>query len=245
MKSLTLSSRFSLAVALFCIASCGGKKGTDTTANDSTAKNATAAANSKPSTIINTPQNMMIVTHKVANFNKWQASYDAHDSMRVASGTHNYVIGRGLKDSNTLLVAVKVDDLNKAKAFAKDPGLKQAMQKGGVVGKPLIDFTTMTFQDTATISSDLRSRTTFTVKDWDKWQRSFDSSRQMRADNGLMDRAYGHNADDNHKVTVVVALLDTAKAYAFWKSDQLKKLQQASGVTSKPERFIYRVVKRY
>jgi len=251
MKPSILLSTPLLAVVLFCMVSCGeqnSNKNTDTEATaDSTTTTSTTSAttNPAPATTITTPQNMMVVRHKVADFNKWQTSYDAHDSMRLASAVHNYVIGRSIKDSNVVLVAVKLDDINKAKAFAKDPSLKQAMQKGGVVGTPAINFTTMTFQDTATINSDLRSRTTFTVKDWDRWQRSFDSSRQMRMDNGIMDRAYGHDVDDNHKVTVVVALLDTAKAYAFWKSDQLKKAQAASGVVSQPERFVYRVVKRY
>ncbi|MBD0285193.1 MAG: hypothetical protein ICV53_04105 [Flavisolibacter sp.] len=248
MKPSTLLSTPLLAVVLFCIASCGGqdnKNGTDTTTTADSTSATTATTNPSRSTITTTPQDMMVVRLKVADFNKWKASYDAHDSMRLASGVHSYVIGRGVKDSNTVLVAVKVDDINKAKAFAKNPSLKQAMQKGGVVGAPLINFTTMTYQDTGTISDELRSGTTFTVKDWDRWQRSFDSSEQTRRDNGLMLRAYGHDVDDNHKVTVVVALTDTAKAYAFWKSDQLKKLQAASGVASQPERFIYRVIKRY
>ena len=186
----------------------------------------------------------MEVRHKVADFKKWLASYDANDSLRLANGVHSYVIGRGVKDSNTVQVALKVDDINKAKAFAKHPSLKQAMQKSGVIGAPLINFTTMTYQDTGTIDSDLRSRTTLTAKDWDRWQRSHDSSRQTRNDNGLMDRAYGHDIDNNHKVTLILAVIDTAKAFAFWKSDQLKKLQAAGGV-SQPERFVYRVVKRY
>jgi hypothetical protein len=188
---------------------------------------------------------MMVVRHKVADFNKWMAAYDAGDSMRLANGLHNYVISRGIMDTSLVQVSVKVDDLNKAKAFAKGPDLKKAMQKSGVVGTPVVSFTTMTYRDTGTLSYDLRSRTTFTVKDWDRWQRSFDSTRQMRKDNGLIDRSYGHDADDNHKVIVVVALMDTAKAFAFWKSDQLKKAQAASGVTSTPQRFLYKVVKMY
>jgi hypothetical protein len=143
-----------------------------------------------------------------------------------------------------VLVATKVDDIEKAKVFGKSAALKQAMQKAGV-SKPTFSFATMTYQDTGNISTDLRSRTTFTVKDWDKWQRYFDSSRQVRLDNGLIDRVYGHEADDNKKVTLVVAVTDTAKANAFWKSDQLKKLRAGSGVTSEPNRFVFRIVKRY
>jgi hypothetical protein len=248
MKSSSFLPAIFLGSFLFCLASCGDqnnqndKEMTDSVSNDTTSTATTAPA---PSSIVTTPQNMMIVKHKVADFDKFLASYEAHDSLRLANGIHSYVIGRGVSDPNAILVATKVDDIEKAKAFSKSASLKQAMQKAGVTGKPDIRFTTMTFQDTGNVSSDLRSRTTFTVKDWDKWQRSFDSSRQVRLDNGLTDRAYGHEADDNKKVTLVVAVTDTAKANAFWKSDQLKKIRAASGAIGEPDRFVFRVVKRY
>jgi hypothetical protein len=249
MKLSTFSSRPLLALALFCFASCGSQddnKTAETTPTDSTNTAAPVTPAPAPaSTVSTSPENMMVVRHKVANFNKWLTSYDEHDSMRTASGVHNYVIGRGVKDSNTVIVAVKVDDMSKGKAFAKDPGLKKAMQKGGVVGAPMINFTVMTYLDQSNISSDLRSRTTFSVKDWDVWQKSFDSARQVRTDNGLLVRGYGHDADDNHKVTVVVAIMDTAKAFAFWKSDQIKQMQAQSGVVGPTDRFLYRVVKKY
>lgn len=248
MKPSNFLSTPLLAVVLFLIASCNGtddKKTTETTTSDSTNNNSTATTNNASSTIVTTPQDMMVVIHKVANFNKWKASYDEHDSMRLAGGVHNYVIGRGFKDSNTVLVAVKVDDITKAKSFSKDPSLKKAMQKGGVLGAPRMNFTTMTFQDTAIINYDLRTRTTFTVKDWARWKSSFDSAHQLNTDNGLILRAYGHDVDDDHKVTVVMALSDTAKAFAFWKSDELKKRRAASGVVGEPDRFLYRVVQRY
>ena len=140
----------------------------------------------------------------------------------------------------------KADDVEKAKAFIKNPGLKQAMQKGGVLGTPDISITTSVFQDTAALGPDvIRSRTTFTVKDWDTWKTSFESNKQTRLDNGVSDRVYGYDVDDNKKVNLVVAITDTAKARAFWTSDLLKQQRAASGVTSQPDRFIFRVVHRY
>lgn len=234
------------ATMMLLFTSCGGgaKEGntTDTTA---TTDSATVTAPPEVNTVVTTPQSMMIAIHKVADYAKWQASYDEHDSMRLANGIHSYVIGRGAKDSNMVLVAVKVDDMAKAKAFSKDAGLKKAMQKGGVTGAPKFSFVTITYQDTAMMESDLRSRTTFSVKDWDAWQKSFEESRKDRLDNGLAVRAYGHDADDNHKIELVTAVTDTAKANAFWKSDELKKRRAAAGVIGEPQRFLFRVVKRY
>ncbi len=239
-------------VFVFLFSSCSGdeNKTTDTTATDDstsiTSTTDSAATTATPGSTVNTtPETIMIVWHKVADFAKWKMSYDQHDSMRLASGIHNYVIGRSVDDSNTVLVATKTDDVAKAKAFAKDRSLKAAMQKGGVKGAPTISFTTVVYQDMATNMSDLRSMTMFKVKDWDAWKKAFESTRQMRTDNGLTDRAYGYDADDNHKVTLVVAINDTAKANAFWKSDLIKQKRAESGVVGEVKRHMYRVVQKY
>jgi hypothetical protein len=238
---------FCAAMVLF-LTSCGGggseeKSSTDTT---STNTDTTTTATISTNTIITTPQNMMIATHRVKDFAKWKASYDAHDSMRLANGIHSYVIARGFKDSNMVLVAVKADDMEKAKAFAKSPSLKAAMQKGGVLGAPTISFITTVWQDTSILGPDIiRSRTTFTVKDWDAWQKNFEDGKQERLDNGITDRAIGHDADDNKKVSLVTAVMDTAKAFAYYKSDALKKRREAGGVIGEPKRFLFRVVQRY
>ncbi|KAA2245525.1 hypothetical protein F0L74_06080 [Chitinophaga agrisoli] len=248
MNQLRFTGMFVLASAMSFLISCGGGTGgqqanTDTTGTDTT----TTAATTAPvaNTEITTPQNMVVITHKVADYEKWKTAYDAHDSVRLSNQLHNYVIGRGVKDPNMVLVALKADDMEKAKTFAKDPGLKKAMQNGGVTGNPMIGFYTVTFQDTAVIASDIRVSTRFTVKDWDTWQKAFDVNRKEGLDNGLSVRAYGHDADDNHKVMVVSAITDTAKANAFWQSDMIKKRMEAAGVNSKPERLVFRIAQRY
>jgi len=237
------------AAMVFLLTSCGGSSNEKTTSADSTSTAdttpKTTAAVQEKNTIVTTPENMMIVTHKVADFAKWQMAYDEHDSARLASGIHNYVIARGFQDTNVVMVAVKIDDVTKAKAFAKDPGLKKAMQKGGVIGAPSISFITATWQDTARLSSSLRSRTTFTVKDWDAWVKGFEDGKQERMDNGILDRVISHDADDNKKISLVTTVMDTAKAFAYYKSDALKKRRAASGVIGEPQRFLFNVVKRY
>src|SRR6476620_12800229 len=133
-RTLLLSLAGMLAMVL---TACGGKEEKTTTDSTSmttdTTMHTTTTTPTTPAPAAPTTSTVMVVKHKVANFNKWIASYDEHDSMRVASGLHNFVIGRGIPDSNMVMVAVKVDDTAKAKAFAKDPSLKKAMQKGGVI----------------------------------------------------------------------------------------------------------------
>ena len=247
MTQYRFTSMLFCTVLVFFLTSCGESEQTTSTDSDSTTIETTSPeAAMETNTIITTPENMMIVTHKVSDFEKWKASYDEHDSMRLVHGIHSYVIGRGVEDANMVFVAVKADDMAKAKAFAKDPSLKKAMQKGGVVGTPSISLNTTTWQDTAVLGPHIiRSRTTFTVKDWDAWQKSFADGKQERLDNGITDRVYGYDPDDNKKVSLVTALMDTAKAFAYFNSDALKKRREAGGVIGEPKRFLFRVVQRY
>ena len=250
MKSSSLLSASLLCLFLVFAMSCGDQSDdkdngtTDTDGSDS-ATGTTPATTTPSSTFVTRPEIMMFIIHKVADYDKWLTNYEEHDSVRLSNGVHNYVIGYSTTDRTKIFVALKSDQADKAKAFGKSADLRQAMQKGGVRGAANMKVYNITFQDTGKISTNLRSQTTFTVKDWDTWQRSFDSTRQIRVDNGLIDRAYGHEVDNNKKVTLVVAVTDTTKAYAFWKSDQIKQLRKNSGVIGTPERFNFRIVKRY
>jgi hypothetical protein len=243
MKHLKSSCLLLCLTAIFVLTSCGGNKEKTKTVNSS--DSTSHVSNESKTSIITTPTNMMVVRHKISNYAKFEAVFAAHDSMRLAYGVHRYIIGRGVEDSNTVMVALKVDDIAKAKAFAKDASLKEAMQKAGLVGKPSIVFHTLVYQDTATLGSNVRAMTRFTVKDWDGWRKAFESNKQLRMDNGLLDRVYGYDVDDNHKVTLVLAIMDSAKANAFLKSDLIKQKRAESGVVGQPDLFLYRVVQKY
>ncbi|HMK05817.1 MAG TPA: hypothetical protein VK489_16565 [Ferruginibacter sp.] len=203
-------------------------------------------------TAVNTPQhtapagpvNILTVMHKVANFDKWLPAYEGHDSARRANGLRNYIVGRGLKDSNMVFIAMFVDDTARAKAFGASPDLKNAMKKAGVVGMPTSEMLSTTMLDTTTTSAP-RVRINFKVKDWDIWKKSFDDNKQMRMDAGLIDRAVGHRINDNHMVSLVCVATDMKKAEDFGKSPGLKERMEKGGVEGPPTIFYYNVVKRY
>ncbi|MGZ5221304.1 MAG: hypothetical protein ACXWC7_14545 [Chitinophagaceae bacterium] len=234
------------AISLLVI-SCNDSATSDNVNGDSSGRVDTLSNNTSqaPSNVSTTPENIVLVRYKVSDFDKWRTQYDTRDSMRTANGLHNYVLGRSVEDPNSILVAVKADDMDKAKAFSKDASLASAMKKGFMTGTPQYNFTRVVYQDNSANMSDLRSMTFFTVKDWDAWKKAFEAGRQTRIDNGLTDRAYGYEVDDNHKVVLVVAINDSAKAEAFWKSDLIKQRRAESGVVGEVERFVYRVVQKY
>jgi hypothetical protein len=230
----------SMTMSLFFI-SCNNEETKTEPANADT----TAAAPEPVNTIVTTPELMGLIKHKVKDFAAWKVAYDAHDSVRLANGIHSYVIGRGMDDSMMVIVAMKVDNLDKAKAFAKDASLKERMQKGGVVGAPEISFIQVMWQDTVNVGAIPRVITTYTVKDYDTWKKGFAEGKQDRIDNGIVDRQYGHDADDNKKISTVTALTDMEKAKAYWSSDAIKKRIEAGGITSPLNRFVFKIVQRY
>lgn len=233
------------AAAALAFTSCNGGQSENTEKAADTPVVAEKTEPAPANTIITTPQLSVAVVHKVANFSKWMMAYEADDSMRLANGLHSYVIGRGVQDSNMVFVSLKADDLEKAKARMNDAAFRKVMQKAGVVGAPEIGLYTITWQDTINVGNVIRSRTTFSVKDWAAWEKSFQEGKQERMDNGIVDRAYGHMVGDDNKISLVTALLDTAKAFAYYKSDALKKRRAAGGVTGEPKRFMFHIVRRY
>ena len=237
MKQLKFLAAIGFAAAMsFSISSCNN--GEEKKADDKAADSAAVTAPVKPA-------NLMLVTHKVANYAKWLVAYEANDSLRVANGLHSYVIARGLNDSNTVMVANKMDDAAKAKEFAASPALKDAMQKAGVISAPTISYLDVQMQDTATNTANIRLMVTHKVKDWDAWKKSFDSHKQTRVDAGLTDRVIAYSVGDNHMVTLVFIVSDMKKAEAFSKSDDLKKKMEEAGVDGPPAFFYYTVAKKY
>ena len=231
------------SVLLLLQVSCNNSEKATSTADSTNTKSTESIP--AASNIVTTPEGIVIVRYKVSDFAKWRTSYDTRDSMRTANGLHNYVLGRGVEDSSIIMVALKTDDMAKAKAFTNEASLQTALKKGNVVGTPKYTFSTVVYQDMSANMADLRAMSFFEVKDWDAWKTAFESGRQLRADNGLTDRAYGYEEDDNHKVVLVAAINDYAKAKAFWNSDIMKQRRAEAGVVGEVERFVYRVIQKY
>jgi len=225
----------------------GGDKTTEPATDSTAATTADTTTAAKPSEPAPAPKpfNLLIIQHKVANFARWKPLYESHDSVRRAAGLTNFILGRGLNDSNMVLVMLLMNDVNKAKELGASKGLKDRMQKGGVVGKPTIDYLDVISSDTSKIDQTARLMVTHKVKDWDAWKKEFDDHKQARIDAGLLDRGVGYSDGDNHKVTIIFAVTDMQKANAFLNSKDLKDKMAKAGVEGVPTFFYYNIVQKY
>lgn len=227
-------------LALFLIACGRGKK------KQVTQETAPITETAQPiNTIITSPQNLVIVIHAVSDYSAWKTSYDSHAAEREANGLHTYIIGRGLYDSSQVFVLLKADDMSNAKDFSFNTGIGKTMQKAGVKGLPFVKFLEAVWQDTAQSGSRPYAMTNFSVKDWDTWEKNFNEGLPEIADNGIMPKIIGHIAGNNKNVSLITSLSDTSRAFAYYRSDELKKRMKTAGLTREPERQFFQIVQRY
>jgi len=245
MKQLKFLAAISVAAGMLFLSSCNSgddKKSEEKSSDSTTLKTETPLA---VTAATEGPSSIMTITHKVANYEKWKPAYDGHDSVRLSNGLHNYVICRGIDDPNMVMIALKMDDVDKAKALASSQELKDRMKKAGVTGAPGFDYLTLVLNDTTAIDQTVRVMVKHKVKDFDAWKKVFDSHKQARVDAGLTDRVMSYTIGDNHSVTLVFAVADVAKAKEFMKSKDLKDKMAEAGVEGAPSFFFYKIAQKY
>ena len=223
-----------LAIAAFtlCFAACS---------ND--AKQADAPAPAK--TVVSLPPyKAMMVTHTIADWDKWVPSYKGADTMIKAAGLSGGAVGRGLENDKWLVIMHQASDLQKAKDFGASPGLKAAMVKSGITDTPIISFWNVSFDDTSSIPQAERLMVASHVKDFDVWKKAFDAEGDStRAANGMVLRLMARNADDANTVVLFFAVTDMAKAKARASSPELQKVMADAGVDSPPMMSWFKWVK--
>ena len=242
MKQVKFLAAITVAAGMLFLSSCnsGEDKKTEASSADTTEVKAETPAPTTPVT-----STFMTIKHKVANYEKWKPVYDSHDSIRQSNGLHNYVIARGTEDPNMILIALRMDDVDKAKAMVASQEMKDRMKKAGVVGPTTFDYLESVMNDTTAIQETARLMVKHKVKDWEAWKKAFDEHKQARVDAGLTDRVVGYTIGDNHNVTLVFSVADMAKAKAFINSKDLKDKMNEAGVEGPPSFFFYKIVEKY
>jgi heme-degrading monooxygenase HmoA len=82
----------------------------------------------------------LLVRHKIEDYAKWKAAFDAHGATRKASGSRGGYLYRNANDPNEMIILLEWDDLSRAQQFAQSDDLREAMQRAGVVDRPDVYF---------------------------------------------------------------------------------------------------------
>ena len=83
----------------------------------------------------------LFVRHKVKEFGKWKAAYDAFDVERKKMGVTGHGVYQAEGNPNEVTVYHDFKDMPAAKTFAGSPRLKEVMKAAGVDGNPDMWFT--------------------------------------------------------------------------------------------------------
>jgi hypothetical protein len=84
--------------------------------------------------------NHVLARHKVENFEKWKAVYDADAEIRREAGLNEVFVLRNVNDPLEVFVLATVDDLSKAHAYSDSPDLIEKMVAAGVTDRPDIVY---------------------------------------------------------------------------------------------------------
>ena len=153
------------------------------------------------------------------------------------------MLGRDAKDSNTIFVMDKIEDVEKAKSFFNRPGVIEAMKKAGVSRSPGYTYAEMVRVNETPSGSLLDVSVSHHVKDYATWLKAFDAEVATRVSNGLIDQAIARNLYDSNTVSILFAVSDMDKAKARIASPELKKVMTDAGVDGTPAIRWYREVK--
>lgn len=226
------------AIAMLVLAAC----------NNSGYKTASALTNTGITKVNNTetvitsefkPFDVMEVNLTVKDYATWKKAFDIDSLYRKANGLKLIVIGRNNDNPNNLLVALSADEVQKAKAFAAEPKLKDLMTKSGVISKP--DFN---YYHVIRFNADSKEKQwvliTHKVKNFDEWLKVFDAEgTATRASFGLVDVVLSRGVDDPNIVHIVFDINDMAKAKVRMKDPALKKIMMDAGVEGEPKIEFY------
>jgi len=81
---------------------------------------------------------LAVVSHPVKDFAAWKVMYDGAEPVRQKAGVTGAEVFQDPADPNKIVVIHRFPSLEAAQAFLADPGLKDAMMKGGVMAPPTV-----------------------------------------------------------------------------------------------------------
>ncbi len=78
----------------------------------------------------------LYVHHKVEDYTKWRKVFDEMDGTRRSMGETGLRVYHTAASPNEIVVITDWGTADQARAYAQSPGLKEAMQRAGVISLP-------------------------------------------------------------------------------------------------------------
>jgi quinol monooxygenase YgiN len=79
---------------------------------------------------------ILIVQHTVRDYDAWKPVFDEHESVRAKYGCLGHIIYRDVDKPNDVTLLFRYESRERADEFMRDPSLREAMERGGVISEP-------------------------------------------------------------------------------------------------------------
>ncbi len=81
---------------------------------------------------------ILIVRHTVRDYAARKPVFDEGESLRTKYGMLSHTIYHTAEDPNDLTLEFQIESRERAEGIIQDPKLAEDMERGGVVGEPLV-----------------------------------------------------------------------------------------------------------
>ena len=79
---------------------------------------------------------ILLMQHTVRDYDAWKPVFDENEGVRAKYGVTGHTIYRDADKPNDITVLVQFESRERAEGLMRDPSLKEAMERGGVVSEP-------------------------------------------------------------------------------------------------------------
>lgn len=181
------------------------------------------------------PPAALVVTHPVADFDRWKVGFDDHEPARKASGCLGHHLNRAENDPNLISIYLAVGDLDAARAFSTSAELEEKMREVGVTGPPEMAWMTPVREAVVWDRELPAFLLSHTVADFDAWLEGYDRADTLRTSAGIIGHAANRSLDDPSLVIVYHQAESFDDLRSFLADPELEAAMKEAGVTSEPE----------
>lgn len=84
--------------------------------------------------------NYMLCRHRVTDYEQWRKVFDSDTDAQREAGLHVLHVFRDVSDPNVVVFLLRVDDIERARAFTETPDASKAGEEAGVIGEVEMSF---------------------------------------------------------------------------------------------------------
>jgi len=176
----------------------------------------------------------VLVAHRVADYDSWKKTFDAHEPARKEASCLGHHINRGADDPNMIYIYSPGTDVDKVKAFVSSTDLGEVMKTAGVIGPPAVTLMKPMSADFIPDQKLAGIIVTHRVESYETWRASFDDFDDHRKQSGIVGHAVNQELGNPNQVVVYHQANDLATLRSFVDSTELKERMQRAGVIGTP-----------